>query len=214
MKLGSTRIAKVSSQLLDPPGSAIRFQNGPHHVRRTIPFPQSPVLNSFWRRTMRKALLAATAALGLFATQASAQNIVEIAAGAGTFNTLIAAAKAAGLDGALASGENLTVFAPTDEAFAKLPPGTVESLLKPENKAQLAAVLSYHVLPRKLASNQMMKGPFHVRTLKAASGGDYLLAVAKSSSGVTIDKANVVKADIMASNGIIHVIDTVMLPSN
>jgi uncharacterized surface protein with fasciclin (FAS1) repeats len=163
---------------------------------------------------MHKHLLAATLALGLGATSASAANIVETAVGAGTFNTLIAAAKAAGLDGALAEGKNLTVFAPTDEAFAKLPAGTVENLLKPENKAQLAAILSYHVLPRKLTSNQMMAGPFHVRTLKAATGGDYLLAVSKGSGGVTIDNAKVVAADIMADNGVIHVIDSVMLPES
>jgi uncharacterized surface protein with fasciclin (FAS1) repeats len=159
---------------------------------------------------MHKQLLGATLALALVTGTASAANIVETAAGAGTFNTLIAAAKAAGLDGALASGQNLTVFAPTDEAFAKLPAGTVENLLKPENKAQLVAVLSYHVLPRVLTSNQMLAGPFHVRTLKAE--GDRTLAVTKADV-VTIDNATVVKADIMADNGVIHVIDTVMLPS-
>jgi uncharacterized surface protein with fasciclin (FAS1) repeats len=162
---------------------------------------------------MHKLALAATISLGLFASSASAANIVETAVGAGTFNTLLAAAKAAGLDGALATGDNLTVFAPTDEAFAKLPAGTVENLLKPENKAQLAAVLSYHVLPRKLTSDQMMAGPFHVRTLKAATGGDYLLAI-KKGAGVTIDNANVIKADIMTDNGVIHVIDSVMLPES
>jgi uncharacterized surface protein with fasciclin (FAS1) repeats len=160
---------------------------------------------------MHKHMLAATLALTLTAGAASAANIVETAQGAGSFNTLLAAAKAAGLADALATGENLTVFAPTDEAFAKLPAGTVENLLKPENKDQLAAILSYHVLPRKLTSNQMLAGPFHVRTLKA--GGDRLLAIAKGDS-VTIDNATVVKADIMTDNGVIHVIDSVMLPSN
>jgi uncharacterized surface protein with fasciclin (FAS1) repeats len=159
---------------------------------------------------MHKHLLGATLALALGSASASAANIVETAAGAGTFNTLIAAAKAAGLADALATGQNLTVFAPTDEAFAKLPAGTVESLLKPENKDQLAAILSYHVLPRKLTSGQMLAGPFHVRTLKAS--GDRTLAVAKGNS-VTVDNATVIKADIMADNGVIHVIDAVMLPS-
>ncbi len=161
---------------------------------------------------MYKHMLGAAFALTLLSGAASAANIVETAAGAGSFNTLIAAAKAAGLADALATGKNLTVFAPTDEAFAKLPAGTVENLLKPENKAQLAAILTYHVLPRKLMSNQMLPGPFHVRTLKSA--GDRTLAVAKSSSGVTIDEANVVKADIVTDNGVIHVIDSVMLPTN
>ncbi|NJM31497.1 MAG: fasciclin domain-containing protein [Rhizobiales bacterium] len=161
---------------------------------------------------MRKVYLGAAMALGLMAGTASAANIVDTAKSAGSFNTLLAAAQAAGLADALATGENLTVFAPTDEAFAKLPAGTVDELLKPENKSKLAAILLYHVLPRKLASNQMLPGPFHVRTLKGE--GDRTLAVAKGAGGVTIDSANVVKADIMTDNGIIHVIDTVMLPAN
>ena len=161
---------------------------------------------------MNKHIFGAVIALGLSAGAASAANIVETAKGAGTFNTLLAAAQAAGLADALATGENLTVFAPTDEAFAKLPAGTVESLLKPENKDKLAAILSYHVLPRELMSNQLPKGPIHVRTLKAK--GDRMLAIAKNMGGVMVDSANVVKADIMADNGVIHVIDSVMLPSN
>ncbi|WP_373502204.1 fasciclin domain-containing protein [Aestuariivirga sp.] len=160
---------------------------------------------------MHKIILAAAASLCLTAATASAANIVETAKSAGSFGTLLAAAQAAGLADALATGENLTVFAPTDEAFAKLPAGTVENLLKPENKDQLVAVLTYHVLPRKLASNQMLAGPFHVRTLKGS--GDRTLAITKNASGVTVDNATVVKADIMTDNGIIHVIDTVMLPS-
>ena len=146
-----------------------------------------------------------------FAGAAQAANIVETAQKAGTFGTLIAAAKAAGLAGALSSGENLTVFAPTDAAFEKLPAGTVESLLKPENKSKLAAILSYHVLPRKLTSRQLPHKAIHVRTIK--SGGDRTLRVTKSRSGVKVDNARVVKADIRASNGVIHVIDRVMLPS-
>ena len=161
---------------------------------------------------MNKYIFGAAIALGLSAGAASAANIVETAKDAGTFNTLLAAAQAAGLADALATGENLTVFAPTDEAFAKLPAGTVESLLKPENKDKLVAILSYHVLPRELMSNQLPRGPIHVRTLKAK--GDRTLAIAKNMGGVMVDSANVVKADIMADNGVIHVIDTVMLPSN
>jgi uncharacterized surface protein with fasciclin (FAS1) repeats len=150
-------------------------------------------------------------ALLLSAASASAANVVETADQAGTFKTLLAAAQAAGLADALATTQNITVFAPTDEAFAKLPAGTVENLLKPENKDQLVAILTYHVLPRKLASNQMLAGPFHVRTLKAEP--DRVLAIAKGSDGVTVDGAKVIQADIAADNGIIHVIDTVMLPS-
>ena len=156
--------------------------------------------------------LLVSAALSLASLPAYANNIVETAAQAGSFNTLLAAAKAAGLADALATGDNLTVFAPTDEAFAALPAGTVENLLKPENKDQLVAVLTYHVLPRKLASNQLPGNTIHVKTIK--SGGDTTLSVSKSQKGVTVDEANVVAADIKASNGIIHVIDKVMLPSS
>lgn len=161
---------------------------------------------------MKNTLLGAAVALSLSAAPASAANIVETAQGAATFGTLIAAAKAAGLADALATGKNLTVFAPTDEAFAKLPAGTVESLLKPENKDQLAAILLYHVLPRKLSAGQIPSKAIHVRTLKSA--GDRTLAIKKRGGGVTVDNAKVIAADIQADNGIIHVIDTVMLPKS
>lgn len=161
---------------------------------------------------MRNALLAAGAALMMTVSAAQANNIVEIAQENGSFNTLLAAAKAAGLAGALADGDNLTVFAPTDEAFAALPEGTVENLLKPENKDQLIAVLTYHVVPRELTSDMLPGNTIHVKTIKGA--GDKTLAVTKSGTGVTVDEANVVAADIRADNGIIHVIDKVMLPSS
>ncbi|MFM1815463.1 MAG: hypothetical protein RLZ98_2158 [Pseudomonadota bacterium] len=160
---------------------------------------------------MRKLFLTVAVSAGLFAGSAQAANIVETAQKAGTFGTLIAAAKAAGLAGALADGKNLTVFAPTDEAFAKLPKGTVESLLKPENKAKLAAILSYHVVGRELTSRQLPHKAISVRTIKNA--GDRTVRIRKSASGVTVDNAKVVKADIRASNGVIHVIDRVILPS-
>ncbi len=161
---------------------------------------------------MRNHFLAAAFALAVSTTAANAANIVETAASTGKFKTLIAAAKAAGLAGALSAPGKLTVFAPTDAAFEKLPAGTVESLLKPENKAKLADILKYHVLPRRLVSNQLPHRSIHVRTLK--SGGDRTLAVKKSGDGVTVDKAKVVQADIDTSNGVIHVIDSVLLPSS
>lgn len=162
---------------------------------------------------MRNLAIGAALSLALTtAVPASADNIVEVAQGAGSFNTLLAAAEAAGLAGALAEGNNLTVFAPTDEAFAALPEGTVENLLKPENKDQLVAILSYHVLPRELASNMLPGRTIHVKTIK--QGGDRLLAVTKANGAVTVDEATVVTADIRADNGIIHVIDKVMLPSS
>lgn len=162
---------------------------------------------------MRKYVIGASLVFALMGSSvATAENIVETAQKAGTFNTLLAAAGAAGLADALATGENLTVFAPTDEAFSALPEGTVETLLKPENKDQLVAILSYHVLPRKLTSNMLPGRTIHVKTIKA--DGDRLLAVTKSGAGVTVDQANVVAADISAENGVIHVIDKVMLPAD
>ena len=138
-------------------------------------------------------------------------DIVEILSENEQFSTLVAAVSAAGLVDTLEGDGPFTVFAPTNAAFAALPAGTVENLLRPENKDQLVAILTYHVLPRKLASNQMLAGPFHVRTLKATP--DRTLAITKNAGGVTVDNAKVITADIMADNGIIHVIDAVMLPS-
>ena len=160
--------------------------------------------------TIKKFALGLIAALFVSAplATANASNIVETAQNAGSFKTLIAAASAAGLADALAQGENLTVFAPTDEAFAKLPKGTVESLLKPENKDQLIAILTYHVVGRTLTSDMLPGRTIHVKTLNKAD----TLSVTKDGSGVTVDNANVVSADIKASNGTIHVIDTVLLP--
>ncbi len=161
---------------------------------------------------MKKLALAASLAFAFGATSASAANIVETANGAGTFKTLIAAATAAGLADALATGKDLTVFAPTDEAFAKLPAGTVEDLLKPENKAKLAAILSYHVVPSKIMAADIKDGMTEVKTLK--EGGDMMIEVTKSADGVMVDGAKVVTADIVADNGVIHVIDAVILPKD
>jgi len=133
------------------------------------------------------------------------QDIVAVASGAGSFNTLVAAVKAAGLVETLQGAGPFTVFAPTDEAFANLPPGTVEDLLKPENKAKLIAVLTYHVVSGKvMAAN--------VKTMKVKTVNGQSLDVKVTADGVTVDNAKVVKTDVAASNGIIHVIDTVVLP--
>jgi uncharacterized surface protein with fasciclin (FAS1) repeats len=161
---------------------------------------------------MRKIILGATVALGLTAGTAFSANIVETANGAGTFKTLIAAATAAGLGDALATGKDLTVFAPTDEAFAKLPAGTVEDLLKPENKDKLAAILKYHVVPSKIMAADIKDGMTEVKTLK--EGGDMMIEVTKGADGVMVDGAKVVTADIAADNGVIHVIDAVILPKD
>jgi uncharacterized surface protein with fasciclin (FAS1) repeats len=136
----------------------------------------------------------------------AAKDIVDTATGAGQFKTLLAAVKAADLEGTLKGPGPFTVFAPTDEAFAKLPAGTVEGLLKPENKAKLQAILTYHVVSGKVLAADAMK----LTTAKTVNGKD--LKVAASGGGVKINGANVVKTDIMASNGVIHVIDAVVLP--
>ena len=159
-------------------------------------------------RSTTTLLVAASLAAGLAAGSAHAANVVETAASAGTFNTLLAAAQAAGLADALASTDNITVFAPSDEAFAALPEGTVESLLREENRDQLVAILTYHVLPRELRSTDLPGRTISVRTLNTADN----LRVTKSHGAVTVDGATVVAADIEADNGVIHVIDAVMLP--
>ena len=133
-------------------------------------------------------------------------DIVDTAVAAGTFNTLVAAVQAADLVGTLKSPGPFTVFAPTDDAFAALPAGTVETLLKPENKDKLVAVLTYHVVPGKV-----MSGDIAGKTLSVASVQGSNIEV-DATSGVKVNNANVVAADIEASNGVIHVIDAVILP--
>lgn len=134
------------------------------------------------------------------------KDIVDTAVGAGTFKTLVAAVTAADLVATLKSDGPFTVFAPTDEAFAKLPAGTVENLLKPENKEQLVAVLTYHVIPGKVMSGDIAGKKMDVGTVQGSK-----LSV-DATNGVKVDNASVVQADIETSNGVIHVIDTVVLP--
>ena len=136
----------------------------------------------------------------------SKKDIVETADSAGSFKTLIAAAKAAGLVDTLKSEGPFTVFAPTDDAFSKLPEGTLKSLLKPENKETLASILTYHVVSGKVKSKKAAK----IDRAKTVNGSE--ISISKSDEGLKINEANVVKADIKASNGIIHVIDSVLLP--
>jgi len=138
-------------------------------------------------------------------TAASAADIVDTAVEAGTFNTLVSAVAAADLVDTLKSEGPFTVFAPTDAAFAKLPEGTVENLLKPENKDQLIAVLTYHVVPGKVMSTDLSNG-----MTPETVNGDSLTIMTKD--GVKVDGAFVVTADIEADNGVIHVIDSVVLP--
>ncbi len=136
---------------------------------------------------------------------AKAGDIVHVAANAGSFNTLLAAAKAAGLVDALQGDGPLTVFAPTDEAFAKLPKGTVESLLEPQNRSKLARILKYHVVAGRVTSDQLGA----IASLRTLEGSALPVDVA---GDVRVQKASVVQADVAASNGVIHVIDTVLMP--
>ena len=131
---------------------------------------------------------------------------MDTAVAAGQFKTLAAALTAAGLVPTQKGAGPFTVFAPTDEAFAKLPKGTVEDLLKPENKAKLTAILTYHVVPGKVMAADVAK----LTSAKTVQGGQ--AKVATMGGSVMIDNAHVVKTDIDASNGVIHVIDTVMMP--
>ena len=148
-------------------------------------------------------------ALGVVTARAGQQegkDIVETAVAAGSFKTLAAALNAAGLVDTLKGPGPFTVFAPTDEAFAKLPAGTVEDLLKPENKAKLVAVLTYHVVPGSVTSSQVVK----LTSAKTVQGQS--VTISAKDGKVKVDGANVAKADVMASNGVIHVIDSVILP--
>jgi uncharacterized surface protein with fasciclin (FAS1) repeats len=138
--------------------------------------------------------------------QAAMKDIVETAADAGKFNTLLAAAKAAGLVDTLKGKGPFTVFAPTDEAFAKLPKGTVEDLLKPENKEKLVSILTYHVLPSKVMAADVAGKKMGAKTVQGTE-----IAV-DAMSGVKVNGANVVTADIAATNGVIHIIDVVLMP--
>lgn len=156
---------------------------------------------------------AAAVALSLAAATANAANIVEIAAGDERFSTLVAAVTAAGLADTLSGPGPFTVYAPVNDAFAALPEGTVETLLKPENKGQLTDILLYHVDDRKLTAKMIPAGSTYFKPILASER----LCITAGSDGVKIadgtgEMANVVIADIMADNGVIHVVDKVLLP--
>ena len=154
----------------------------------------------------------ATAAVTLAGSPAAAQqaprDIVETAEAAGSFKTLTKALQAADLVETLKGAGPFTVFAPTDEAFAKLPAATLSDLLKPENKAKLRRILTYHVVQGRVSSADVVK----LDTAKSAAGDS--IGIKVNGATVTVDGARVVKADIAASNGVIHVVDAVMLPDD
>jgi uncharacterized surface protein with fasciclin (FAS1) repeats len=138
--------------------------------------------------------------------QTPSKDIVDTAVSAGSFNTLAQALQAAGLVDTLKGKGPFTVFAPTDAAFAKLPAGTLETLLKPENKAKLTRILTYHVVPGSVTASDVVK----LKSTKAVSGD--LISITASGGAVKVNDASVIKTDVRASNGVIHVIDTVILP--
>lgn len=156
----------------------------------------------------RRQFIALSAALA-FATPAlsdgHSKDIVDTAVAAGSFNTLVAAVQAAGLVDTLKGDGPFTVFAPTDDAFSALPEGTVDMLLKPENKDKLTSILTYHVVPGKVMSGDLSDGMMAA----TVQGAEVKIGTA---NGVTVNTANVVQADIAASNGVIHVIDAVIMP--
>ena len=135
-------------------------------------------------------------------------DIVTVAATAGDFNTLVTALKAAGLVETLRGDGPFTVFAPTDEAFAKLPAGTLDNLLLPENEERLVSILTYHVVPGKVLAAEVV-GLSSASTVEGSA-----LSISTNDDGVRVNDANVIATDVMASNGVIHVIDTVLIPSD
>ncbi|MCX7625593.1 MAG: fasciclin domain-containing protein [Candidatus Sumerlaeaceae bacterium] len=141
-------------------------------------------------------------------THTASMCVVDTAKKAGSFNTLLTAVKAADLEQTLRGDGPFTVFAPTDEAFKKLPEGTVENLLKPENKEKLKAVLTYHVVPGKVYAKDVVK----LSSAKTVNGKE--VKITAEDGKVKVDDANVVKTDIEARNGVIHVIDKVILPKD
>ena len=153
-----------------------------------------------------QSVIAGAALLGLTAAVGAGQStdIVTTAKASGSFNTLVVAIEAAGLTETLQGKGPFTVFAPTDEAFAKLPPGTVDALLK--DKAKLSKILTYHVIAGEVMAKDVKPGK--VTTVEGEK-----ISITKGSSGVKVNNANVVKTDVVASNGVIHVIDTVLIPN-
>ena len=138
----------------------------------------------------------------------ASMDIVDTAVSAKSFNTLVAALKAADLVDVLRGDGPFTVFAPTDAAFAKLPAGTVETLLKPENKAKLQAILTYHVVPGRYMAADVVK----MSSAKTVNGKSFMVSM--DGGNAMVDNATIIQTDIMASNGVIHVIDTVILPKD
>ncbi len=163
----------------------------------------------YMRMMMVAAAVVSVSLLGAIGTAVAdhhEKDIVDTAVAAGSFDTLAAALKAGGLVETLKGKGPFTVFAPTDEAFAKLPEGTLDSLLKPENRQKLVSILTYHVVPGKVLAEDVVK----MSSAKTVNGQSF--SIHAHDGKVMVDNAKVIKTDIMASNGVIHVIDSVVLP--
>ncbi len=187
----------------------LRRTNAGCQCRSKRPWPASPTSSDNQQNKNKptmKTFLAFTAACGLALSSAvAADDIIDTAKSAGQFKTLTAALDAAGKTAMLKEAGPYTVFAPSDAAFEKLPKGTVEDLLKPENKEKLGKILAYHVVSGKVMAAD-------VKTMMAKSANGAELDIKVKGDAVTVNNAKVVKADVKASNGVIHVIDTVLLP--
>jgi uncharacterized surface protein with fasciclin (FAS1) repeats len=192
MRCSSFRLALAAALVLPMAASAVA--------------DECPVAAAQKAKAMAQAKAQAQTHVQTVAFNADRKDIVDTAVGAGSFKTLVAAVQAAGLVETLKGAGPFTVFAPTDEAFAKLPAGTVESLLKPENKEKLVAVLTYHVVPGKVMAADVVK----LTEAPTVQGSKAKVKVVDGT--VMIDNAKVVKTDIETSNGVIHVIDAVILP--
>jgi uncharacterized surface protein with fasciclin (FAS1) repeats len=160
-------------------------------------------------KMMKRTGLIALVAAAAMTAQAQAADIVETAESAGNFTTLLAAVEAAGLADTLKGEGPFTVFAPTDAAFGQLPEGTVESLLRPENRDQLQQILTYHVVPGRIMSSDLAGQATTAATVEGSE-----LEIDATGSGVMVEGATVTQADIAAENGVIHVIDSVMMPQS
>lgn len=158
-------------------------------------------------KSIKGAILGSVLTIGSVSA-VSAADIVDTAVSAGSFNTLVTAVKAAGLVETLKGDGPFTVFAPTDEAFAALPEGTVENLLKPENRDKLVSILTYHVVPGKVMASDVNAKKLDVATVEGSK------VSINGMSGVSVDNARVIKANIETDNGVIHVIDAVILPNS
>jgi uncharacterized surface protein with fasciclin (FAS1) repeats len=189
-------------------GSAQSEQASDHHPVKIITIREVFMFHSMTRKLFALSVMLIASA-GAFAgsySGAAKKDIVDTAVANGSFKTLAAALTAAGLVDTLKGDGPFTVFAPTDAAFEKLPAGTVEDLLKPENKAKLTAILTYHVVPGKVLAADVVK----LTEAGTVQGGK--VAIKVTDGKVTVDNANVTATDVMASNGVIHVIDTVLMP--